>query len=66
MPKILDACIREVMQKNKGMKKAGAHAICVSRLQKSGDLKPGSVSATKKGIKRGNMTKAKRKATRKH
>jgi hypothetical protein len=44
----------------KGVPKDKAYAIAVSQLQKSGNLKKGSVEATKKGEKRGNMTPAER------
>jgi len=39
------------------------YAVASSTLQRSGSLKPGTNTATPKGIKRGNMTQAKRRAT---
>lgn len=58
MPKILDRLVRQLKAKGKSDK--AAHAIAVSALQKSGNLKKGSTEATAKGKKRGNMTPAQR------
>jgi hypothetical protein len=46
--------------KSKGYNDQSAHAIAVSALQKSGNLKPGTEEATAKGAKRGNMSPAAR------
>ena len=46
------------------MKKGAAYAIATKTLQKSGDLKKGTVEATEKGKRRGEMTKADRAKTR--
>lgn len=58
MPKILDRLVSQLKAKGKSDK--AAHAIAVSALQKSGNLKKGSTKATAKGKKRGNMTPAAR------
>ena len=46
------------------MSKSSAYAIATKSLQKSGDLKEGSNEATKKGDRRGEMSKATRAKTR--
>ena len=46
------------------MEKSSAYAIATKSLQKSGDLKDGTVQATKKGDRRGEMSKATRAKTR--
>ena len=46
------------------MKKGAAYAIATKSLQKSGDLKDGTVEATEKGKRRGEMSKAERAKTR--
>ena len=51
--------------KAKGISKKGRYAISTSVLQKAGDLKKGTNKATKKGVKRGNMTASQRARTRK-
>jgi hypothetical protein len=58
MPKILDRLVRQLTAQGKS--KDSAHAIAVSTLQKSGNLKKGTTQATKKGVKRGDMTPAAR------
>lgn len=58
MPKILDRLVKQL--KARGMNEGSAYAIATSSLQKSGNLKKGTQEATKKGIKRGNMTPAER------
>lgn len=58
MPKILDRLVRQL--KAKGKSNQAAHAIAVSALQRSGNLKKGSTKATAKGTRRGNMTPAQR------
>jgi len=63
MPKILEEAVKKI--EKKGTPKSRAYAIATKTLQKAGDLKPGSVAATKKGAKRGKMTAAERKKTQK-
>lgn len=58
MPKILDRLVKQL--EKKGYPTGSAYAIATSTLQKAGDLKKGTQEATKKGIKRGNMTPAER------
>ena len=50
--------------KAKGIGKKGSYAISTAALQKSGNLKKGTNKATKKGIKRGNMSPKEREKTR--
>ena len=64
MPKILDDAVESIMRKNPKMNKSSAYAIATKSLQKSGDLKEGSQKATKKGDRRGEMSKATRAKTR--
>jgi len=64
MPKILDDAVESIMRKNPKMSKSSAYAIATKQLQKSGDLKEGTQEATKKGARRGEMTKATRAKTR--
>jgi hypothetical protein len=52
------------MKKNPDMKKGAAYAIATKSLQKSGDLKEGTVEATEKGKRRGEMSKSTRAKTR--
>lgn len=58
MPKILDAAVKQI--KAKGHSTSSAYAIATSTLQKAGELKKGHNTPTKKGITRGNMTRAQR------
>jgi hypothetical protein len=64
MPKILDDAVESIMRKNPKMSESSAYAIATKSLQKSGDLKEGSNEATKKGDRRGEMSKATRAKTR--
>jgi hypothetical protein len=64
MPKILDDAVESIMRKNPKMSKSSAYAIATKSLQKSGDLKEGTNEATKKGDRRGEMSKATRAKTR--
>lgn len=57
-PKILDRLVKQL--EAKGYPVGSAYAIATSSLQKSGNLKKGTRIATKKGVKRGNMTPAER------
>ena len=52
------------MKENPDMKKGAAYAIATKSLQKSGDLKEGTVEATEKGKRRGEMSKSTRAKTR--
>ena len=61
---ILSKAVRSIRKKNPGMSKDSAYAIGVSTLQKSGDLKKGSLESTKKGKRRAEMTKAARAKSR--
>jgi hypothetical protein len=58
VPKILDAAVKQI--KAKGHSTSSAFAIATSTLQKAGELKAGHNTPTKKGIRRGNMTRAER------
>jgi len=58
LPKILERLVSQL--KAKGKSDSAAHAIAVSALQKSGNLKPGTQTATAKGTRRGNMTPGER------
>jgi hypothetical protein len=60
MPKILDRAISKI--------KARGHvdnpyAVAVSAMQKAGNLKKGTLQATKQGAKRGKMSEAQRHRT---
>ena len=61
MPKILDAVVKQI--KKKGASTSSAYAMATAALQKSGSLKKGHNTATKKGIARGNMSQAQRRRT---
>ena len=52
MPKILDRVVRQL--RAKGV--ADPYAVGVAAMQKAGNLKKGSLEATKQGVRRGNMT----------
>lgn len=54
MPKLLNRLVGQLQAKGKS--KDAAYAIAVSSLQKSGNLKKGSTTATAKGKKRGKMS----------
>lgn len=58
MPAILERLVSQL--KAKGYNDRAAHAIAVSSLQKSGNLKKGTEEATAKGVRRGNMTPGQR------
>ena len=64
MPEILEAAVKSIMKDNPGMEKSSAYAIATKSLQKSGDLKEGTIEATEKGKRRGEMSKATRAKTR--
>jgi hypothetical protein len=60
MPPILDKAVSRI--KARGVKTSSAWPIAVASLQKAGDLKKGSLKATKQGTARGQMTRAQRHA----
>ena len=64
MPAILEDAVKSIMKENPDMKKGAAYAIATKSLQKSGDLKEGTVEATEKGKRRGEMSKSTRAKTR--
>lgn len=64
MPAILEDAVKSIMRENPDMEKGAAYAIATKSLQKSGDLKDGTVEATEKGKRRGEMSKATRAKTR--
>jgi hypothetical protein len=57
MPKIWEDAVREIKKSSPGV---NPYAVATASLQKAGDLKKGTRTATKKGISRGNMTRAQR------
>ena len=61
MPKILDRLVRQLKAKGNV---DNPYAVATATLQRSGSLKPGTAQATKKGIRRGNMTPAQREKSR--
>lgn len=58
MPAILERCVKQLVANGKS--RSSAFAICTKSLQKSGNLKKGTRSATSKGKARGSMTPAAR------
>ena len=64
MPAILEDAVKSIMRENPKMDKSSAYAIATKTLQNSGDLKDGTVEATKKGDRRGEMSKKTRAKTR--
>ena len=62
MPKILDEAVKRI--KKKGHSTSSAYAIATAALQKAGDLKKGHGTPTKKGVKRGAMTRTQRHRTK--
>ena len=58
MPKILNRLVSQL--EANGKPKKAAYAIATSQLQKSGNLKRGTNTATAKGRRRGNMTPGQR------
>ena len=60
MPKILDRVVRQL--RAKGV--ADPYAVGVSAMQKAGNLKKGTVQATKQGLRRGAMTPDQREKAR--
>jgi len=64
MPAILEDAVKSIMKKNPELSKSSAYAIATKQLQKSGDLKEGTATATEKGKRRGEMSEATRAKTR--
>jgi len=64
MPQILDDAVRSIRKENPKLSESSAYAIATKQLQKSGDLKEGTQEPTKKGSRRGEMSKATRAKTR--
>lgn len=62
MPAILERVVKQL--KAKGKSTAQAFAIGTAAMQKAGNLKKGTQTATAKGTKRGAMTPAQRSADR--
>ena len=62
MPKILERVVSQL--KANGV--ANPYAVGVSAMQRAGNLKPGTVQATRQGVKRGNMTPAQRETARRN
>ena len=60
MPKILDRVVRQL--RAKGV--ADPYAVGVSAMQKAGNLKQGTLQATRQGVRRGNMTPDQREKAR--
>jgi hypothetical protein len=59
MPKIWEDAVRRIKKSSPGV---NAYAVATAALQKAGELKKGTRTATAKGIKRGKMTRAQRHA----
>jgi hypothetical protein len=60
MPGLLDKAVTRI--KARGVAAKSAWPIAVASLQKAGDLKSGTVKATKQGTARNAMTRAQRQA----
>ena len=60
MPKILDRVVRQ--HRARGV--ADPYAVGVSAMQKAGNLKKGTLQATRQGVRRGNMTPDQREKAR--
>jgi hypothetical protein len=59
---LLDKAVDRII--SRGVKKSSAYPIAVAALQKSGSLKQGTVKPTAKGVKRNQMSRKEREATR--
>jgi len=64
MPQILDDAVRSIRKENPKLSESSAYAIATKQLQRSGDLKEGTQEPTKKGSRRGEMSKTTRAKTR--
>lgn len=62
MPGLLDKAVSRIKAGGKSAK--SAYPIAVAALQKSGSLKKGSIKPTAKGVKRNQMTRNERAASR--
>ena len=60
LPKIMETAVKRIKQSSPGV---NPYAVASSALQKSGSLKQGANKATKKGVARGQMTRAQRHRT---
>jgi hypothetical protein len=60
MPKILDRAVSKI--KGRG-DVDNPYAVAVAAMQKAGNLKKGTLNATKQGVRRGAMTEAQRQKT---
>lgn len=60
MPAIWERAVSKI---KKASPDVNPYAVATAALQRAGDLKPGTRTATKKGIKRGKMSEAERHAT---
>jgi hypothetical protein len=60
MPGLLDKAVNRI--KGRGVATKSAWPMAVAALQKAGDLKKGTVKATKQGTARNAMTRAQRQA----
>jgi hypothetical protein len=61
MPKILDRLVKQLKAKGNV---DDPYAVAVSAMQKAGNLKKGSLQATKQGVRRGDMTPVQRDKAR--
>jgi hypothetical protein len=61
MPKILDRLVKQLKAKGNV---DNPYAVAVSAMQRAGNLKKGTLQATKQGIRRGNMTPEQREKSR--
>jgi len=59
MPKILDAAVSKI---RKASPDVNPYAVATATLQKAGELKKGTNTPTKLGVKRGAMTSKQRQA----
>ena len=61
MPKILDRVVKQLKAKGDVN---NPWAVGVAAMQKAGNLKKGTLQATKQGVRRGSMTPAQREKSR--
>ena len=61
MPKIWKDAVKKIRKASPGV---NPYAVATATLQKAGELKKGTRIATKKGIRRGNMSQAQRHKTK--
>jgi len=60
MPKILEDAVSRI--KGRGVPEKSAWPMAVSAMQKAGNIKPGTLQATKQGVQRGQMSRSQREA----